>query len=259
MGTQSVSYVLRSLNPLRPDYMQITDGTELQHLLPVWGTIVDMAGSTIAKLGELAADRWGMFTTAQAGAAGISRKTLSGLSSAGAILRVAQGVYRIAGAPEPELEFVYAPWLALGGATLPTAATGTPAVVAAGQTAAIAHGIGDWFPGVVDVITPTRRATRLPDVRLRARALAPEEVVFVNGLPALSVERTIADLLEQWEDRSLVVDAVRHAAEQGKLVSPRRLGVFLEPIAAPHGATDGNAFATELMQEAGLTASTVRG
>lgn len=201
-----------------------------------------------------------MFTTAQAAAAGISRKTLSGLSSAGAILRVAQGVYRMAGAPEPELEFIYAPWLALGGATLPpSTTTGAPAVVVAGQTAAIAHGIGDWFPGVVDVITPTRRATRLPDVHLRARALAPEEVVFVDGLPALSVERTITDLLEQWEDRSLVVDALRQAAEQGKLLSPRRLAGFLDPIAAAHGTEDGTAFATELMQEAGLVAGAVRG
>lgn len=216
-----------------------------------------MARSTIAKLGELAAERWGMFTTAQAADAGISRKTLSGLSSAGAILRVAQGVYRMAGAPEPELEFVYAPWLALGGATLPTTATGTPAVVVAGQTAAIAHGVGDWFPGVVDVITPTRRATRLPDVRLRTRALTPEEVVFVDGLPALSVERTLADLLEQWEDRSLVVNALRQAAEQGKLVSPRRLAGFLDPIAAAHGAADGSAFATDLMQEAGLVTGAV--
>ena len=218
-----------------------------------------MAGSTIAKLGELAAERWGMFTTAQAADAGVSRKTLSGLSSAGAILRVAQGVYRMAGAPEPELEFVYAPWLALGGATLPATRAGAPAVVVAGQTAAIAHGIGDWFPGVVEAITPTRRATRLSDVRLRTRALTPEEVVFVDGLPTLSVERTIADLLEQWEDRSLVVDALRQAGEQGKLVSPRRLAEFLGPIAPAHGAADGSAFADELMQEAGLAAGAARG
>ncbi|WP_337007284.1 type IV toxin-antitoxin system AbiEi family antitoxin domain-containing protein [Microbacterium sp. LB12] len=211
-----------------------------------------MAGKTIAELGELAAERWGMFTTAQAARAGVSRKTLSGLSSSGAIHRVAQGVYRMAGAPEPEHEFIYAPWLALGGATLPPAENGVPAVVVAGESAAIAHGIGDWFPGVVDVMTPARRTTRLPDVRLCTRRLSPDEVVFRNGLPTLTVERTIADLLEQWADQSLVVDALRQAAEQGKLLSPRRLAEFLEPIAAAHGAESGAVFAAQLMEEAGL-------
>ncbi|MFH8253088.1 type IV toxin-antitoxin system AbiEi family antitoxin domain-containing protein [Microbacterium sp. B2969] len=213
-----------------------------------------MAGKTIAELGELAAERWGMFTTAQAAGAGVSRKTLSGLSTSGAILRVAQGVYRMAGAPEPEHEFIYAPWLALGGATLPPTAEGVPAVVVAGETAAIAHGIGDWFPGVVDVLTPTRRTTRLPDVRLRTRHLSPSDVVYLNGLPALTVERTIADLLEQWADRSLVVDALRQAAEQGKLLSPRHLAEHLAPIAAAHGAESGADLAAQLMQEAGLQA-----
>ena len=219
-----------------------------------------MAGKTIAELGELAAERWGMFTTAQAARAGVSRKTLSGLTSSRAIHRVAQGVYRMAGAPEPEHEFIYAPWLALGGATLPPTADGIPAVVVAGESAAIAHGIGDWFPGVVDVMTPARRTTRLPDVRLRTRRLSPDEVVFLNGLPTLTVERTIADLLEQWVDQSLVVDALRQAAEQGKLLSPRRLAEFLEPIAAAHGAASGGEFAAQLMQDAGLvTGATPRG
>ncbi|MEJ1092051.1 type IV toxin-antitoxin system AbiEi family antitoxin domain-containing protein, partial [Microbacterium istanbulense] len=40
-----------------------------------------------------------MFTTAQATAAGVARKSLSGLANAGAIERVAQGVYRMAGSP----------------------------------------------------------------------------------------------------------------------------------------------------------------
>jgi len=52
---------------------------------------------------------------------------------------------------------------------------------------------------------------------------------------------------------------LRQAAEQGKLVSPRRLAGFLDPIAAAHGTEDGSAFAAELMQEAGLAAGAVRG
>ncbi len=210
-----------------------------------------MAGSTIAKLGELAEQRWGMFTTSQAAEGGVSRKTLSGLAGSGAVLRVAQGVYRIAGAPEQEFEFVYAPWLALGGAERAPSSTGAPAVVAAGETSAIVHGIGDFFPGVRDFIVPARRATRLPDVRLRVRELSPDETMFVDGLPALTVERTIADLLEQWTDRSLVVDALAQAVDDGKLVSPRRLAAHLERIARPQGAESGAELADELLSATG--------
>lgn len=63
-----------------------------------------------------------------------------------------------------------------------------------------------------------------PEVRLRTRRLSLDEIVSLNGLSALSVERTIAHLLEQWADRSLVVDALR------------RLAKHLTPIAAAHTA-----------------------
>lgn len=208
-----------------------------------------MAGKTIARLGEIASERWGMFTTAQAAAVGISRKTLSGLAGAGGILRLGQGVYRMAGAPEPALEYLYIPWLALGGATLSASMTGAPAVVVAGESAAIAHGIGDWYPGVRDFIVPIRRTTRLDGVRLRTRELAPNDVIYLDGLPTLTVERTIADLLEQWTDRSLIIDALADAAEQGKPVSALRLSSHLEPLARVHGVASGEALADELLTD----------
>lgn len=211
-----------------------------------------MAGKTIAKLGEIAAERWGMFTTAQAHEVGISRKTLTGLAASGGILRVGQGVYRMAGAPEPELEYLYIPWLALGGAILPPSATGAPAVVVAGESAAIAHGIGDWFPGTREFVVPSRRTTRLTDVRLRVRSLESAEVMYVDGLPALTVERTIADLVEQWTDRSLIVNALADASTQGKLLSPRMLGLYLEPLARTRGADSGAELADQLLEEAGV-------
>jgi hypothetical protein len=57
-----------------------------------------MADSAMARLGSIAENRWGLITTAQAQKAGVSRKQLSRMASAGAIERVAQGVYRMAGA-----------------------------------------------------------------------------------------------------------------------------------------------------------------
>jgi predicted transcriptional regulator of viral defense system len=131
-------------------------------LFPELGAIVVVADSTLVRLGSIAERRWGLVTTAQAEDAGVSRKQLARMASAGAIDRVAQGVYRMAGAPPQDHEAVYATWLALGGATASRTETGVAPVVAAGVTAAVVHGIGDFLPDTFDFIVPARRAPGFP-------------------------------------------------------------------------------------------------
>lgn len=148
-----------------------------QHLSPQVGTIVAMAGSTLVRLGSIAQHRWGLVTTAQAEDAGVTRKQLSRLASTGAIERVAQGVYRMAGAPSQDNEAIYATWLALGGASTPRNEAGVSSIVAGGIRATVAHGIGDSFLDGFDFIVPARKGTRLPGVRLRIRELTRDEVI----------------------------------------------------------------------------------
>jgi predicted transcriptional regulator of viral defense system len=210
-----------------------------------------MADSTLVRLGSIAERRWGLVTTAQAKDAGVSRKQLARMASAGAIERVAQGVYRMAGAPLQDHEAIYATWLALGGATAPRAETGVAPVVAAGVTAAVVHGIGDFFPAGFDFIVPARKGTRLPGVRLRIRRLTRDEVIPVAGLPALTVERTLADLIEIGTDLSLVAGAARDAVRADKLVAPDRLVSYLDPIAARR-KSDGRSLASDLLELAGV-------
>lgn len=190
-----------------------------------------------------------MITTAQAMAAGVPRKVLSGLVASGAIERLAQGVYRMAGAPaaEHKVDGTRVHWLALGGVTRH--------VVAAGKTAAALHGIGDWFPAESEFVAPTRRTTRLSDVRLRIRRLDEEDVVYVDGLPAMTVERTIADLVEAREDPSLIADALQHAVQRGTLLRPRRLAQLLEPLAHRNGEASGVDLAKRLMIAGGVDKS----
>lgn len=202
-------------------------------------------------LGSIAERRWGLFTTAQAEAAGVVRKKLSRMASTGAIERVAHGVYRMAGAPTQEHEAIYATWLALGGATTARTEAGVSTIVAAGTTAAVVHDIGGFLLNRYDFIVPSRKGTRLPGVRLRIRYLARDEVVPVNGLPTLTVERTIADLVEMGTDLSLVADAVREAVRADKLVAPERLADYLSR-AATRRKTTGRALAAELLELAGL-------
>jgi predicted transcriptional regulator of viral defense system len=215
------------------------------------GTIVVVADSTLVRLGSIAERRWGLVTTAQAGDVGVSRKQLARMASAGAIERVAQGVYRMAGAPPQDHEAIYATWLALGGATVPRTETGVAQVVAAGVTAAAVHGIGDFLPVGFDFIVPARKGTRLPGVRLRVRRLTQEEVIPVGGLPALTVERTLADLIGTGTDLSLIAGAARDAVRAGKVVAPERLVSYLDLIAARR-KSDGRSLASDLFELAGV-------
>ena len=206
-----------------------------------------MADVTLVRLGAVAERRWGLVTTAQAEMVGVSRKQLSRMASSGALERVAHGVYRMAGAPPQDNEAIYATWLALGGATNPRTESGVASVVAAGVTAAVIHGLGDFFLDRFDFMVPARRGTRLPGVRLRVRRLTRDEVVPVAGLPTLTVERLIADLVDLRVDRSLVAGVVRDAVRADKLVAPDRLAAYL----AMHGH-DGRALVADLFEDAGV-------
>ncbi|KHL01441.1 type IV toxin-antitoxin system AbiEi family antitoxin domain-containing protein [Sinomonas humi] len=213
-----------------------------------------MTSDLIARLTEASGNRWGLVTTAQAEGAGISRKQMSRLASLGVVVRVAQGVYRMAPACDPRLEGLVARWLMLTAPVEPTTATGAPSVVTAGESAALLHGIGTIRSGNYEFIVPERRRTRLSSVVLRADALTPGEVTVVDRIPTLTVERTIADLVTTrtplaWVDRML-----REAVRQKKLLSTDKFAQYLAPQASEHGLPlgDGRALAKLLFQRAGV-------
>ncbi|MEA5457310.1 type IV toxin-antitoxin system AbiEi family antitoxin domain-containing protein [Sinomonas sp. JGH33] len=212
-----------------------------------------MGVGKLAVLGSIAEQRWGLVTAAQARESGISPMQVSRLVASGGLMRLKQGVYRMAGSPELEHEDIIATWLALGGDHAPRSPSGAPGLVVAGVDATILHGLGDFYPGEHELIVPARKGTRLPGVRFRVRDLAPEEVTFVEALPVLTVERTVADLVETWTETSLVTDVVRDAVLDGRLVRPDRLAVYLAPLAARHGFPDGDgrAFTQWLYGQAG--------
>jgi Transcriptional regulator, AbiEi antitoxin len=116
-----------------------------QLLSPEVGTIVVVADSTLARLGSVAERRWGLVTTAQAENAGVSRKQLARMASAGAIERVAQGVYRMAGAPQQDHEAIYAAWLALGGARPRPVRRPCVRILGAARRGRTAPGSGGYF------------------------------------------------------------------------------------------------------------------
>ena len=108
------------------------------------------------------------------------------------------------------------------------------------------------LPDRFDFVVPARKGTRLPGVRLRVRRLARDEVIPVGGLPTLTTERAIADLVEIGTDLSLVAGAVRYAIRAGQLVAPDRLVFYLDPIAARR-KSDGRALASDLFELSGAS------
>lgn len=206
-------------------------------------------------LAEVSASQWGLVTTAQAAAHGVQRLDLSRLSKACHLERLAHGVYRDAGAPSDEFESLRAAWLAADPShTAAQRLRDLPGgVVVMGESAASLHGVGDLPAVRQEFSTPVRRQTQRPEVSYRQRQLPPSDVTIVHGLPVTTIERTVADLVQDRTDLSLVADVLRDAARTRRLDTDR-LEELLAPLAARNHLRkdDGVALLDHLTALAGL-------
>lgn len=206
-------------------------------------------------LAELTSSQWGMVTSAQASMSGITRLELSRLAEGGHLVRIVHGIYRDAGAPGDEFEDLRAAWLS----TEPKRSAAdrladlAGAVVVAGASAARLHQIGDLPADRHEFSFPVRRQSQRAEIRYRQRVLDPRDVTVVSGLPVTTIERTIADLVEERTDLRLVADVLHDAVSKRRLDDPR-LAELLGPLAARHGFRrgDGAALLGWLVQMAGL-------
>src|SRR5680860_1556025 len=211
-------------------------------------------------LAELTSYQWGMVTSAQASMHGISRLDLSRLAEAGHLERLAHGVYKDAGAPAGRFDDLHAAWLstdpkAMGEVRIKNSTNDVVVVVVvvAGETAADLHDIGDFRALRHDFVSPTRRQSQRREIRYRQRTLDPRDVMLVEGMPVMTMERTIADLVDDNKDLSLVGDALRDASSK-RTLDLQRLRELLAPLAARDGFKkgDGDALLNRLMGIAGI-------
>ncbi len=206
-------------------------------------------------LAEMSQSQWGMVTTAQASARGVSQMNLTRLTESGVLIRLSHGVYRNAGAPGGQHEELRAAWLATEPAKLAyeRLSEWPASAVVSGESAARLHGIGDLRAMKSEFTTPTRKQTQRADVQYRSRALPEQDITVREGLPTTTRERTIADLVEDRNDFSIVGNALRDAARQSRL-DVDRLTELLSPLAQRNGHRrgDGDALLEELMRVAGI-------
>lgn len=211
--------------------------------------------NALRELATLSASQWGMITTAQAGARGVSRLDLARLAGSGDLVRLAHGVYRDAGAPADEYEDLRAAWLSTDPARSAEARLrDEPAsVVVTGASAAWLHRAGELLADRHEFTTPVRRQSQRAEIRYRQRQLGPVDVTIVSGLPVTTLERTVADLVGSRTDLSLVADVLSDAARMSRL-DLDRLAALLAPLSARNGLRrgDGEALLGRLVEIAGL-------
>ena len=170
--------------------------------------------SAVSRLAAIAEDQWGLITRRQAELAGIPRRTLDRLTAEGRSLeRVAQGVYRLTGAPTPDHLELRAAWLQLAPDVPAWKRTPEQGVISH-RSAASVYGLGNLPADRHEFTVPTRKQSRRKDVRLHHRRLEREEWGALRGLPVTRPARIASDLLFDHEDAGAVAQIVAEAMRE---------------------------------------------
>jgi len=189
-------------------------------------------------LGGLTVGQWGMVTTAQAAALGVTRLQLSRLAEQGHLERIGHGIYRDTGVPTERFDAVKAAWLSIDPKlTAQARSSFVPCdAVASGATAAYLLGLGDLVPEPYQFTVPARRQTQRRELVFRVKRLPADSITLREGLPVTTPEQTVTDLVEEGTDRSLVAGVVSsiEVLDSGKLIA------LLSPLAGRNGFKPGD-------------------
>jgi putative AbiEi antitoxin of type IV toxin-antitoxin system len=218
-----------------------------------------MKQTKLPGLALIAEDQWGMVSTAQAAAAGVSPQALSQLAARGVLDRLTHGVYRLVGVPPDPRDELRAAWIALDPRrTAADRIAAAPTEVVSHHSAAALHGIGDLVPDRLEFTAAVRRQTRRHDIRIHRANLGSHDWTLVDGLPVTTALRTITDLAKGHLDRGHLAGVVRDALVR-LLTSPSDVSAALTPYAPHYGVLTGGGdqLLDVLLEEAGVPQSTV--
>ena len=193
-------------------------------------------------LSAIAEDQWGLITRRQAVQAGIPRTTMERLTADGSALKkVAHGVYRLAGAPEPDHLELRAAWLQLAPGVAGWEREPKDGVVSH-RSAADMYGLGHLPEERHEFTVTGRRQSRREDVRIHRRALGDAEWIVLRGLPVTRPARIASDLLYDKEDPTSVAHLIGDAL-RGINDYPGTVADALAPHAARFGLRRGDGIA----------------
>ena len=160
------------------------------------------------QLYEIAAGQDGLFTTAQASAAGYSPELLIHHCHAGRLHRVRRGIYRLTHFPAGEHEDLTAVWL-----------WSERRGIFSHQTALFLHQLSDVLPGRVHITLPATwrsRRFRVPaGVILHHSEVDEVDRTWVGSVPVTGPLRTLADCAAARLAPDLLEQAVQDALSRG--------------------------------------------
>lgn len=179
--------------------------------------------TTRSRLTEMAEEQWGLVTRQQALGLGVARRTLDRLTaSEHSLQKVAQGVYRLRGAPPPDHEDLRAAWLQLAPA-VPVWERVEAQGVVSHRSAADMYGVGHLPEERHEFTLAERHQPRRPDVRTYRRKLTKTEWHILRGLPVTRPARIVSDLLYDNEDPGavahIITDSLRNVYESPEAVA----------------------------------------
>ena len=185
-------------------------------------------------IAQLAADQWGLLSTAQASVHGVSKMLLSRMVADGELERVLHGVYATPSAAANEFTLRRAHWLSLNPNLMAEQRLrdAHTSGVMSHATAAALHGLGDIRDDVTEMTLPARHQSRRTDMRTYTAVLRPDEVTLVDGLPTTSVARTVADLALAGNDLDHVGAVLAQGVQRGQ-TSISAVGAILGRLAGP--------------------------
>lgn len=173
-----------------------------------------MPTDRFAELAEVAADRHGLFTLADARSVGYAENTIAQMARRGRLERVSQGVYRIPFLPAGHLGAY------MEAALWPVGAEG----VLSHATALDLWEVSDVNPAKVHVTVPRahRPQRAVPDAYVVHREdLAASEIDAIEGVPVVTLARAIAECARDGVGLDLLEQAVRAGTARG-LLDPRQ-------------------------------------
>lgn len=199
--------------------------------------------SPLARLRDIAEGQWGLFTLQQGRGADVAWRSLTRLVDGGLLERVAHGIYRVRGTPEPEHLDLRAAWLQLDPARPAWQRLDDPGVAVVSHTSAASlYRLGDLRADVHGFTIPHRRQTRRPDVRLHCGRVPPEQRILVGGLPTTRAGWMIGQLLADHVDPDAVAQITREALER-VIEYPSDVAESLAPYAQRFGYPRGDGVA----------------
>ncbi len=212
-------------------------------------------------LADLAAEQWGLITTAQAVKLGVSAQQVARMASTGILERLRHGVYRLAGNPASPLDEIRAAWLALDPAVTATdRLTQQQPGVLSHRSAAQLHHLGDLDADAIEFTIPSRKQTRSDDVRFHIDGhLQRFDWMLIDGLPVTTIEVTVGQLAADRLDGGHLAAVVRDALVTHHL-DINAITAVLRPSAHHYGVPLGAApqLVELLLDQAGIPETTRR-